>query len=88
MSMVYTQIMNITNWENDEILRLITAKGRVTQKILLDKYTEQYGIDIPQPTFSNKIRRNCLKVVELQNICKLLGYELIIKKIDNWLFIK
>lgn len=75
--------MNITDWDNGEILRLMSAKGRVTQKVLLNKYEQEYGIKIPQPTFSNKIRRNCLKLRELQDICKLLDYDLILKKRGN-----
>ena len=83
MSILYTLNMNVTNWDNDEILRLLFAKGRITQKILLKDYFLKYNVVIPQPTFSNKIRRNCLKVSELQNICKLLGYNLILEKIEN-----
>ena len=83
MSIPYTNYMNITDWNNDDILRLMCAKGRVTQKILLDKYDKCYGISIPQPTFSNKIRRNSLKLHELQKICKILGFNLILQKIEK-----
>lgn len=66
--------MEITNWNNDEIMRLVMAKGHITQKTLLLKLKNEIGDDIPQSTFSCKIRRNALKLVEFQNICKLLGY--------------
>lgn len=72
--------MNISDWNNDEILRLVMAKGRITQKILLEMIKDQTGEDIPQSTFSCKIKRNGLKLSELQKICKILDYEIIIKK--------
>lgn len=72
--------MNITDWNNDEIMRLIMAKGRVTQKVLLNNIKSQIGIDIPQSTFSCKIRRNGLKLAEFQQICKILGYNIIIQR--------
>lgn len=75
--------MNVSDWNNDEILRLICAKGRISQKILLEKYAQKYNTEIPQSTFSNKIRRNSLKIEELQKICTLLGYSIIIKKNED-----
>lgn len=71
--------MNITDWNNDEIMRLVMAKGHITQKVLLDMLKESSGIEIPQSTFSCKIRRNGLKLDEFQKICKLLGYDIIIQ---------
>ena len=68
--------MNITDWNNDEILRLITAKGHITQKNLLNMLKEKCKKDIPQSTFACKIRSNNLKVYELQEICNLLGYSI------------
>ena len=76
--------MNITNWNNDEILRLICAKGRISQKILLKKFAKELKEVIPQSTFANKIRRNSLKISELQKICEMLGYSIIIKKNDDF----
>lgn len=72
--------MNITDWNNDEILRLVMAKGHVTQKILLDLLKNQTGEDIPQSTFSCKIKRNGLKLSEFQKICTVLGYEILLKR--------
>lgn len=72
--------MNITDWNNDEIMRLIMAKGRVTQKVLLNNLKSQIGIVIPQSTFSCKIRRDGLKLAEFQQICKILGYNIIIQR--------
>lgn len=56
------------------------AKGHVTQKILLDKLEQQKGCSIPQSTFSCKIKRNGLKLSEFQDICNILGYEIILKQ--------
>ena len=74
--------MNITDWNNDEIMRLLTAKGHVTQKVLLEMLGKNEPEKMPQSTFSSKIRRNALKVCELQQICRILGYSINIKKLD------
>ena len=57
MSILYTLDMDITNWNNDEIMRLVMAKGHITQKILLKNLKDKTGLDIPQSTFSCKIRK-------------------------------
>lgn len=74
--------MDITDWNNDEIMRLVMAKGHVTQKILLDGLKSQTGVDIPQSTFSCKISRNGLKLAEFQQICKLLGYKIFLERVE------
>ncbi len=73
--------MDITNWNNDEIMRLVMAKGHITQKMLLEILKENSGEEIPQSTFSCKIRRNTLKLSELQAICKVLGYSISIEPV-------
>lgn len=75
--------MDITDWNNDEIMRLVMAKGRVTQKVLLDALKDHGGKEIPQSTFSCKIRRNGLKLAEFQQICKILGYSVNINRIEK-----
>jgi len=79
-SILYTLSMNISEWNNDEILRLVMAKGHITQKILLEMIKKHTGQDIPQSTFSCKIKRDGLKLSEFQNICKILGYEILLKR--------
>ena len=74
--------MDITDWNNDEIMRLVMAKGHITQKILLEQLKNN-GQDIPQSTFSCKIRRNALKLAELQQVCKILGYSVNIERTPN-----
>ena len=73
--------MDITDWNNDEIMRLVMAKGHITQKILLKDLKDDFGI-IPQSTFSCKIRRNALKLQEFQSICKILGYRINLERIS------
>lgn len=68
--------MNITDWNNDEILRLVMAKGHITQKMLLEDLKKDNGEKMPQSTFSCKIRRNTLKLTEFQKICKICGYSI------------
>ncbi len=75
--------MNITDWNNDEIMRLVMARGHVTQKMLLADLKDEDGNTIPQSTFSCKIRRNALKLAEFQQVCKLLGYEISIEPVKN-----
>ena len=68
--------MNITDWNNDEIMRLVMAKGHITQKMLLKDLKKENGEKIPQSTFSCKIRRNSLKLEEFQKIWKICGYSI------------
>ncbi len=75
--------MDITDWNNDEIMRLVMAKGHITQKLLLKNLKDPNGQDIPQSTFSCKIRRNALKLAEFQTICKILGYSIKLEKREN-----
>lgn len=75
--------MDITDWNNDEILRLIMAKGRIKQKNLLALLKSNISQEIPQSTFSCKIKRNGLKLIEIQQICKILGYKLVIEPCEK-----
>ena len=75
--------MIINNWNSEEIIRLITAKGKVSQQALIAKLKEEFGEDIPQSTFANRLRRNSLRLKELQQICDVLNYDLIIQPRKN-----
>lgn len=70
-------LQNIKDFDNRAILKILTAREGTTQASIINKLKEK-GIVIPQPTFSNKIKRNALKVTELQKICELYGYELML----------
>lgn len=66
----------ITDMDNRAILKILTARDYSTQLSVIEQLKTKCGLSIPQPTFSNKIRRNGLKVSELQMICLLYGYDL------------
>ncbi len=75
--------MDITDWDNGEIMQLVMAKGHITQKMLLSELRDENGDIIPQSTFSCKIRRNTLKLAEFQEICKILGYKIEIELVNK-----
>ena len=66
----------ITDMDNRTILKILTARDYSTQLSILEQLKTKCGVNIPQPTFSNKIKRNGIKVTELQMICELYGYDL------------
>ena len=66
----------ITDMSNRGILKILTARDYSTQASVIKKLKEQCGVVIPQPTFSNKVKRDGLKVSELQKICDLYGFDL------------
>lgn len=68
----------ISDMNNYGILKILTARDYSTQASILKQLKQKHGIVIPQPTFSNKIKRNALKISELQMICDLYGYDLVL----------
>lgn len=88
MSRVYTFNMDnfakivITDLDNNGILKILTARDYSTQKSVLEKL-DKNGVKIAQPTFSNKISRNGLKVSELQMICELYNFDLALCPKEN-----
>lgn len=69
----------ISDMDNRAILKIITAREYATQKSVLLKLKNECGITIPQPTFSNKIKRNDLNVYELQKICEIFDFDIILR---------
>lgn len=69
----------ISDMDNRAILKIITAREYATQKSILSKLKNKCEITIPQPTFSNKIKRNDLKVYELQKICEVFQFDIILR---------
>lgn len=69
--------MNIEKLDNVQIVKLILSGERITQKALCEK------IGQTSPNFSHSIHKNRLRVEDLQKICDILGYELLIKKKSN-----
>ena len=39
--------MDVTDWNNDEIMRLLMTKGHITQKIFVEKIKDVFGENIP-----------------------------------------
>ncbi|MCM1339797.1 MAG: hypothetical protein NC191_09010 [Muribaculaceae bacterium] len=72
--------MDISHWNDREIVQVLIARGKLSQKSLVNKIKEKYGKDIPQPTFANKLLRNRLRVEELQQICDVLDYSIVLVK--------
>lgn len=68
--------MNINDWSNKEIIKFITSRKKVTQKELLKLLKKE----LLEGTFSGKLSRETLKVTELQNICDVLGFDLVIQE--------
>lgn len=68
----------ISKMDNRAILKIVTASEFATQLSIIRQLKEKYGVVIPQPTFSNKIKRNGLKVEELQKICDIYDYDIVL----------
>ena len=68
--------MNINDWSNKEIIKFLTSRKRITQKELVKMLKKT----LLEGTFSGKLAREALKVSELQNICDVLGFEIILQE--------
>ena len=85
MSIFYTDGMDnfsgivISDLDNRAILKIVTAREYATQMSVIKNLKEKYNISIPQPTFSNKVKRNGLKISELQKICDIYGYDIVLR---------
>ncbi len=71
--------MKITDWDNGEIVRVLVARNKISQKKLIAMLEEYTNEEIPQSTFANRIFRNSMRLREMQQICEVLGYDLIIE---------
>lgn len=72
--------MNINDWSNKEIIRFITARKRISQKKLAEELSNFRHKRIAESSFASKIMRNGLKLEEVQQICELLGYNLVLEE--------
>lgn len=75
--------MIITGWDNSEIIKVLMAHKKISQKKLLEILSENSEKKIPQSTFANRIFRNSMRLRELQEICEVLGYDLILEPKNN-----
>lgn len=71
--------MKITDWDNGEIVRVLVARNKISQKQLIKLLEGHTNEEIPQSTFANRIFRNSMRLREMQQICEVLGYDLIIE---------
>ncbi len=71
--------MNISNWDNSEIIRVLVAHKKISQKKLVKMLEEYTNQTIPQSTFANRIWRNSMRLRELQEICDVLDYDIILQ---------
>ncbi|MBQ8458777.1 hypothetical protein IJ541_01595 [bacterium] len=71
--------MDVTGWDDREIVRVLVARNKMSQKTLMEKIKIKFDDDIPQSTFANRLLRNNLRVRELQQICDVLGYSIILQ---------
>ena len=72
--------MEINNWSNKEIIKLLTARAGITQKKLSVLLCENFTREYSSSNFYHKILKNNLKLEELQAICEVLGYNLLLEK--------
>jgi len=73
----------ISKMDNRAILKILTAQEYSTQKSVIEQLKNKCNVNIPQPTFSNKVKRNGLKISELQMICELYDYDLVLYPKNN-----
>jgi len=71
--------MDISDWTNREIVQVLVARKKITQKELIKKLSEKLQKEIPQSTFANSLWRNNLRLYDFQQICDVLGYSIIIQ---------
>ena len=75
--------MNMTNWTSKEFIRHLIAHSGLNQSEIGLKVFAETGQDYSAGTFSNKVVKDNLKLKEVQAACKLLGYRLILEKIEE-----
>ena len=79
MSRLYNGVMDISDWTNREIIQIMLARNKISQKELIKKLGEKMQKTIPQSTFANSLWRNNLKLRDFQTICDMLNYSIIVQ---------
>lgn len=75
--------MDITTWTNKELIKYLTSHAATTQTKLAQEVFAMTNQNYKPNTFTNKIASNNLKLKEFQAVCKILGYELVMKEIKK-----
>lgn len=71
--------MDVTGWTNKEIVQVLIARSRISQKELIELLEKSKKQKIPQSTFANRLWRDSMRLRELQDICETLDYKIIIE---------
>lgn len=71
--------MDVTGWTNKEIVQVLIARSRISQKELIELLEKSTNQKIPQSTFANRLWRDSMRLRELQDICETLDYKIIIE---------
>ena len=79
MSIIYNENMDISDWDNKEIVNVLLAHKKISQKKLIEMLSKERNEDLPQSTFANQLWRNSLRLSEFQQICDVLGYKIILE---------
>ena len=72
--------MNINDWSNKEIIKFLINRKGLTQKSVIPLIAEKISAKITPQSFSERQKRNNLRISELQAICDILGFDLIVKE--------
>lgn len=78
--MYYYQFMNINDWSNKEIIKFLINRKGLTQKSVIPLIAEKISAKITPQSFSERQKRNNLRISELQAICDILGFDLIVQE--------
>ena len=66
--------MDIENLDNVQLMKMLIYGEGATQKEISEK------LGMTPTNFSQVMRRNNLRIADLQKVCKLLGYKITIEK--------
>lgn len=83
VNIFYNCNMDITGWTNKEIVQVLIARNKISQKELIKRLEENNNQQIPQSTFANRLLREGMRVRELQEICDALNYSIILQPKNN-----
>ena len=72
--------MDISDWTNREIIQVLVARNKITQKKLVQMLSEKINEEIPQSTFANSLWRDSLRLRDFQMVCDVLGYSIILQQ--------
>ena len=72
--------MNINDWSNKEIIKFLINRKGLTQKSVIPLIAEKISAKITPQSLSERPKRHNLRISELQAICDILGFDLIVKE--------